>query len=310
MLQAVQDENTPQKSALPVAAAQRGAPTSQQIAHAGLLRTLGFTPKKVPAAGAAAATGGNQRVGQSFDEYIKNKDGYGESAFQYHPERMASATGYTGNLYIPGEVEITNESEGPRMVTTPTGGGLSPEYKAHLNKFQFANSNTSMDQKPTLAVHDSAGKLINKTFRVGDYNLRGDDPLMSFMHTVVPLLVGGGFGVGLAGLAGTAAGSAGSGAITGATSSGVNTAFEGGNFSDVLKSAAIGGAGGGMTAGLTNMGVNPMVSKALTGLTRSALTGQDPRTALLSSILGGSTSSPVANSLLKYLVAQRQVKKG
>jgi hypothetical protein len=128
------------------------------------------------------------------------------------------------------------------------------------------------------------------------------------LKAVAPLALMAFPGVGTAlgaamGLSGTAASMVGNALV----STGM-AGLGGARGSDLLKSGIAGGVSGGIGSYASSLGWNPAVTRAVSGVASSAIRGGDPRTALLTSILGQgglSSGNQGIDALLRNIVGRQ-----
>lgn len=284
----------PDKSIAPVM--RKAAPSREQVQLATTLRSLGISPNNPKQQQKEAV-----KAGMSWEEWTKTDStaspflaAHNSKAVDNGLRRLAQVTGFKGSYADEVPFEVAGANEGGPTSTMMEGLQLNADFAKHLGNFQFR---PLAGERPSVNVFDAAGRLLGPV-NYGSKDSAFDKFVQIAIPAVLTSMAGGAFSsaLGLTGAAGAA--------TTGAVGSGLNTAVQGGKFSDVLKSAATGGLGGGLTSGLTSAGFNPLAARAVSSLATGAVTGRDPRQSLLSAIIGGvNVGNPVANAFLRAMLS-------
>lgn len=258
----------PVKATGEVAPAAKRQPTQQQIQTATLLRSMGIRPNNPKQLAAKAAEPVSQYAASKSGDYSKNYDAW-----------------------------VQDSLTGPNWGGTEADTGSTASWSgAFKDAHPFDPSGDLYWENRGGAPSEANSGNPGDNYVIKDKT--ATDNGFGFLIDLGMAAVTGGAGSFAPGIGGTLGLSGASGALANAAGQQLLTT---GKLNP--KGLVAAGIASPITSTLTGVGINPAIARAATSLATGAITGRDPRSSLLSALIGSvSTGNPAANSFVKALL--------
>lgn len=271
----------PVKATGEVAPAAKRQPTQQQIQTATLLRSLGVRPNN-PKQKAVDAAAASQKVPEQPKAEVA----------KYAPSKSADYQNLISQWAGDMVGQANDQRPGTEAYSARPPAWSDDFVAAHPfdpNGDLYWDTNNPKSGEAFGGMPDAFNGIRDKT--------RTDNGFGMLIDFGVAAVTGG--------LGGITPGIGGTLGLTGAPAALANTAGQQLLTTGKLnpKGLVAAGIASPITSTLTGVGINPAIARAATSLATGAITGRDPRSSLLSALIGGiNTGNPAATALVKALL--------